>query len=389
VRVIYVSYDGALDPLGTSQVVRYLVRLAGRGVDFSLISFEKPARWADEPARLALARRLEAAGIRWIPQRYHKRPRVPATLWDCLRGLRALAGELRRKPAEIVHCRGDVAMLIARGLGERTPARLLYDVRSFFAAERAESGSWDPGGLLDRAVRSAEAGNRQRADGIVVVSEAARHMLAELLPAAEIRVIPGCADLSLFRPRGRDEAAEFGLVYSGSLGSWYMTEEMVAFARRASVSLGRTLFLTPDAGAARKAGAAPDWSEVRSSAPDDVPGLLRRARASFFFIRPTLAKRSSFPVKLAESLACGLPVVANRGVGDLDNLIETERVGVFVKGFSPVHYSEAVESLARLLMDPETPDRCRRLAESRYGLEAGVEAYHRFYRHLVARGEPA
>jgi glycosyltransferase involved in cell wall biosynthesis len=387
VRVVYVSYDGALDPLGTSQVVRYIVGLAERGVDFSLISFEKPARWADGPGRLALERRLEAARIRWLPQRYHKRPRVPATLWDCMRGLRALARELRRAPAEIVHCRGDVAMLMARGLGPRSPARLLYDVRSFFAAERAESGSWRPGGLLDRAVRAAEAGNRRRADGIVVVSEAARQMLAELLPAAEIRVIPGCADLSLFSPRGRDEAAEFGLVYSGSLGSWYMTEQMVAFARRASLTLGRTLFLTPDAAAALGAGAAPEWSEVRSSAPDDVPGWLRRARASFFFIRPTLAKRSSFPVKLAESLACGLPVVANRGVGDLDGLIETERVGVFVKGFSEVHYSEAVESLARLLADPETPGRCRRLAESRYGLASGVEAYHRFYQQLgVSRG---
>src|SRR5262245_48131003 len=40
-RVIYVSYDGALDPLGASQVVPYLLGLAERGVAVTLVSFEK------------------------------------------------------------------------------------------------------------------------------------------------------------------------------------------------------------------------------------------------------------------------------------------------------------------------------------------------------------
>ena len=44
-KVVYVSYDGALDPLGSSQVRPYLEGLAGRGVALSLVSFEKPARW--------------------------------------------------------------------------------------------------------------------------------------------------------------------------------------------------------------------------------------------------------------------------------------------------------------------------------------------------------
>ena len=44
VPVLYVSYDGVLDPLGSSQVVPYVAGLAGHGFSPTLISFEKPER---------------------------------------------------------------------------------------------------------------------------------------------------------------------------------------------------------------------------------------------------------------------------------------------------------------------------------------------------------
>ena len=55
-RVVYVSYDGALDPLGASQVVPYLLGLAARGVAITLISFEKRERWvlAEPRAHLSI-----------------------------------------------------------------------------------------------------------------------------------------------------------------------------------------------------------------------------------------------------------------------------------------------------------------------------------------------
>jgi glycosyltransferase involved in cell wall biosynthesis len=263
--------------------------------------------------------------------------------------------------------------------------RLLYDVRGLFADERVESGSWAKDGFVDRLVRRQEAGNLRAASGIVVLTAPARDALAaRRTPLPPLRVIPTCADLSLFTPRGPGEPADYGLVYSGSLGTWYMADDMVAFARIAAPILGgRTLFLTPDTDVARRAGVSDDWADLRSASPAGVPAWLRRARASFFMIRPTPAKRASSPTKLAESLASGLPVVANRGVGDLDQVVEQEGVGVLLEGFTPEAYGRAAERLRDLLADPGTAARCRRLAQTRYSLDAGVTAYHGLYRVLV------
>ena len=40
-RVLFISYNGMLDPLGQSQVIPYLRELAKRGVRFTLLSFER------------------------------------------------------------------------------------------------------------------------------------------------------------------------------------------------------------------------------------------------------------------------------------------------------------------------------------------------------------
>ena len=79
--ILYISYDGMLEPLGQSQVVAYLEKLApGRRIH--LVSFEKDADWADVAARAAIRHRLDRAGINWHPKRYHKSPSAPATAYD-------------------------------------------------------------------------------------------------------------------------------------------------------------------------------------------------------------------------------------------------------------------------------------------------------------------
>jgi glycosyltransferase involved in cell wall biosynthesis len=366
--------------------VAYLLRLARLGVGETLISFEKPERFADRARREALRERLAQAGITWRPLRYHRRPRLPATLWDVLSGARAVRAAVRASGAALVHCRGDVAMAMARAAGVRGRARLVYEARGLFADERVEVGSWTQGGALDRLVRRFERGNLRAADGLLSVMapyglEALARRHAPLPPH---RSLPNSVDLEAFTPRARDAAAEFGLAYHGSLGGWYLTREMVAFARAAQAHVpGRALFVTPQPELARAAGATPDWAEVVRAEPHEVPGFLRRARASFFLIQPSPAKRASSPTKLAEALACGLPVAANAAAGDLDPLLEAERVGVLVRALDGPGFLDAAERLARLLADPQAGARCRALAESRYSLARAVEAYHALYRELV------
>jgi glycosyltransferase involved in cell wall biosynthesis len=195
--------------------------------------------------------------------------------------------------------------------------------------------------------------------------------------------------VSTFNPRVAGQKPEFGLVYAGSLGSWYMADEMVAFARLAAGSVsGRTLFLTPEVEEVRRLGVTQDWAEIRTVRPKTVAEWLRRATAMFFFIKPIASKRASCPTKFGEGLASGLPVICNRGIGDLDDIVEQEGVGVLVADFSEAAYRAAIRRLRDLLEDPRLAERCRRLAETRYSVGIGVETYQRLYGELLAGVRP-
>src|SRR5262245_61586455 len=86
-NVLYISYDGALDPLGLSQILPYLEGLSRRGHVFDLVTFEKPERFGRVSDRESMEARLAASGIRWHPLRYHKRFSAAATAYDLGRGL--------------------------------------------------------------------------------------------------------------------------------------------------------------------------------------------------------------------------------------------------------------------------------------------------------------
>jgi glycosyltransferase involved in cell wall biosynthesis len=153
---------------------------------------------------------------------------------------------------------------------------------------------------------------------------------------------------------------------------------------------GRLLFLTngdPAVVRARAAAAGVDPAGLRTdSVPHErVPDALASSSATFFFIRPGPARCAFHQTKLGESLALGLPVAANEGVGDTDRL-PADGVGVLVERLDPAAYASAARALVALARDASTRARCRAVAEERYDLAHGVEAYAGLYESVLARG---
>src|SRR5262249_47333261 len=83
VRVLYIVYWGALEPLGQALVLPAVKRLSELGARITLVTFEKPADAADAGEVARVREQLVATGVRWRPLTYHKRPKLPATAFDC------------------------------------------------------------------------------------------------------------------------------------------------------------------------------------------------------------------------------------------------------------------------------------------------------------------
>src|SRR5205814_5149326 len=108
--------------------------------------------------------------------------------------------------------------------------------------------------------------------------------------------------------------------------------------------------------------------DVAAVDPYDVPENLQRARLGISLRKPTFSQIAASPTKIAEYLAAGIPVISNVGTGDVDELLQQERVGVLVAEFDRASLETAVTQALGLASDDQTEMRCRRAARQYFDL---------------------
>ena len=208
-----------------------------------------------------------------------------------------------------------------------------------------------------------------------------------------VTVIPTCADLARFKPmpheRDAVSRARFVLGYVGSVGTWYLFDEVAACFAQLLHMQPDARFLIVNRGEhawirerLASAGMPADAVELTSATHAEVPRHMARMDAGIFFIKPVFSKQASAPTKLAEFLGCGIPCLGNAGVGDMAEVLDGERVGVAVKAFDRASVTAGLQVLLNLAADPATVARCVAAAQKHFSLDEGVRRYAAVYRHL-------
>lgn len=397
---LYICYFGVREPLVQTQVLPYLRQLVKGEAKISLLTFEPTSDEGDGEFR-QIKEQLAREGIDWFHLRYHKRPSLPATLFDITAGGLMAARLVRTHGVELLHARSHVAAAMALFAKRITGVPFIFDIRGFLPEEYTDAGVWPANGHLYRVTKSAERRLMKAADAFVVLTEKARRILFP--PSAThkpVEVIPCCVDFdrfqvadSLSREAVREELGVSGrrvFVYLGALDGWYLTDELADFLALATQEDPNAflLILTQSApqlieSRLNERGVNALDYRVKRVSPTDVPRYLKACDVAVSFIKPCFSKQASSPTKIAEYLISGLPVVSNAGIGDLDELIEGERVGVLVHDFSTDDYRRALKTLRELEKDPALADRCRASAKTSFDLETvGGARYRRLYQHL-------
>ncbi len=406
-RVLFISYNGMLDPLGQSQVIPYLRELAKRGARFTLLSFERPRAFKPDGINQCeqLREKLQSQGIEWHWLRYHQRPSVPATIYDVLAGLRKGLSLVQRNRIEMVHARGHIPATIALGLKKRFGTKMIFDLRGLMAEEYVDAEHWREGGLPYRITKAAEREILASTDAVVTLTEKIWPIIREWEGlrgrAVHHEVIPCCVDLSLFkfseeaRARRRAELKlgdRFTVVYSGSLDGWYLTEKMADFfaSFRRHKPDAHLLWLTTGShdrvrGLMSSRNVGVDSFSVLSVPSAAVPSYLAAADAGLAFIKRCISKVASSPTKNGEYLACGLPLIINAGIGDSDSLINDWKAGVLIENFTDEEYVEAARSIEAMVVQGDVRSSARSVAEQLFDLNSiGAERYASLYEKVLS-----
>jgi glycosyltransferase involved in cell wall biosynthesis len=317
---------------------------------------------------------------------------------------------MRREGVGVLHARNHIPALMCALARKFRGGQLVFDIRGFMPEEYTDAGVWPENGYLYKGLKRVERYLLRVADAFVLLTEKARDIV---FPGSSdtdtqgrpIEVIPCCVDFARFgtgEQTSRDSLrAELNLgqrrviVYVGSFGGWYMTDEMTEFLALAHKQDPATFSMILTQSPRQKVvdrlvglGIEPSNVLVTQVTPDEVPRYLKAADIAISFIKPCYSKQSSSPTKIAEYLASGLPIVCNAGVGDLDKLIEENNVGTLLREFSPQAYLKALEEIEIMRGDVSLTERLRGVARQKFDLvNVGGARYRRLYDRLLKRAQ--
>jgi glycosyltransferase involved in cell wall biosynthesis len=399
-KSLFITYDGLTDPLGQSQILPYLAGLSSKGHQISILSCEKLERYSKFRSNIEQICRKNK--LNWTPLRFHRRPPIISKYYD-LYALKANAFKLHSvQHFDIIHCRSYLAAEIGMKLQAKKGAKFLFDMRGFWVDERVDGGLWNMDSPLFRIAykrwKRKEGRFIQKADQIISLTQAGKREI-ESWPSysgTPINVIPCSADLDLFTRPGKDDKVRsrkllnvspdtFLLSYLGSLGTWYMLEEMLLLFKRIKCQYKNVKFLilTPDEAGkvldkARLLGLEPSDFIIKYAQRKEVPTLLRCSDVSVSFIKPAYSKIASSPTKLGELLAMDIPVVCN-DIGDVASIITATNGGFIMKDFSEDSFTAAMDYIDKVKNGVEIN---HVKVESYYSLQHAVSCYDQIYRDL-------
>lgn len=396
-KVLYIVYWGLLEPLGESLVLPAVKKLSRLGADLTLVTFEKPGDLArfDEIERMR--RTLTEDGIEWLPLRYHKNPKIPATVFDIVHAAARGLQKRLTKRFEIVHARTFVGGLIGLLVAPLIGAKFVYHNEGFYPDEQVDGGVWAKDSRPHRIAKRLENLMYSRADAVIALSHRAKAIIENLPEVARKKTpvisVPSCVDLEKFSPpktNSKSAAEGVKFVYIGSVGNRYILDKIGAFVAAAR-AIDRDVILQIYSKAdvnviTRMLGESglPRAAWALEAVPyQKMPARLAGHQAGLFFLTEGLSEHGCSPTKIGEYWAAGLPVVTTPNVSDTDEIIRRERVGIIIQGHDEKAYQIAYGELKELLKDAELARRCRRAAENHYALDPACERQSALYRRLT------
>lgn len=365
----YITIDSLSEGVGSSQITPLISRLSKAGLKINLISYEKLKQNSD------LTDFFKSIGVAWNARSFG------AT--GFMGGMGRLNNIRREIPeTNLIHARSDIPAV--SGIASRK-APVLWDVRSLWADQKVMIQKNLLNQTLYRSYRALESIASHQSLGMSTLTSA-------VLPVLEARnkrlpllrtVVPTAVDLNRFELSPK-APSKIRALFSGTYNDYYDLHLSALFMDelRSQIEI-ETHWARPHESNKEQINVGEEKVLPASQAEmaQLIPNYSFGVSVCKLNAGPSLT--AAMPTKIGEFLACGRPIVVNRGLGDMDDFIKEFDAGVILDG-DPDNLKQSATELIQLVLDPETPFRCRALAEKYFSMDVGANKYLDLYSQMLS-----
>jgi glycosyltransferase involved in cell wall biosynthesis len=397
-KVLYITRNGLLEPLGQSQVMPYLRGLSSY-YKISLITFEKEKDINDYDRFERLKKECQSLGICWYPQYYRYYPTLIGSTWSMIKFLALCLKVVKKDSIKLIHARSYLPAAIAWIVNKVTKVPFIFDMRALWPEELITSSRINRNSFLHKIIILIERLCLRDASAVVTLTNASVKYLnkkySKELKNKKLLVIPTCVDLNKFPMVVYEKSQENIPMVHGCIGTvlsgWFDIKWLtIWFNKLAEINQNSTfeIISQDDSKVIRSLvdseNILGERLKINSCLSEDVPNaIINHSISSMFYKGGEVSELGRSPTRLAEVLACGIPVVVNRGVGDVADIVSQNRVGIVLDGIDALSISNAIDNLHSLYLDDEIQRRCRDTAEKIFSLEFGIDNYRKAYNGII------
>lgn len=389
-NILYLSYTGLLEPLGQSQVLGYL-KYISKSYQVTLVTFEKAKDMQDKKNFTEITSLCEQYNIDWHPKIYHHKPRLLATFYDLCVMFISSWRCIKREKIKCIHCRSYIPAMTAFLINKLTGIPFIFDMRALWIDEMIDAKRLAPHSLLCKALRFFEKKLLINAYQIISLTKRSIPFLCQQYPSLykeKFTVIPTCVDLSKIPKVNINNKKRLPKKVIGTIGTvtsgWFHLDwlgKAYHFTADEIKDIQCKIITRDNKNTVQKImiDNGITNAEIYSVDPDAIFADIAQFTFAILFYSASIGKLGSSPTRMAEFLTCGVPVMVNRGVGDMVEIVEKYNVGVVVNDGSDDELKKGVKKMMALLLDPKLADRCFQLAKSHFSAEQGAKDYLQIY----------
>ena len=388
----YISYDGLLDPLGSSQILPYLEGLSDAGFKFIVLSFEK----TDRKEKLVddLNKRLESKNIIWIYLPFKKQ--FFGYFRRILKSCYVLNKISKNKKIALFHTRGILTAIVYFICRLKCP--LIYDIRAF-AGEYIDCRRVSSTSIFGYGLLYFEKFLISLSSGIIVLDVSGFSYLKQNFKRlkAEIKVIPTCTDTKKFPILDKQSEEKnlecYRFVFLGGARFPYRPDLALVFIKKLlenDINCKIDFINERDHDYINNLCNSlkiPSKNYKIFSLPQkEVSKHLVQYHSGLIFNTSGQWRKMSSPTKLGEYLAAGLHIISLSGIEVIYRLSKKQPNSFDILeevNFKKNLTKKKLEKIIKKISDPLLSINARNLAQANFDISIANKQYKFLYNKLL------
>ncbi len=420
VRILLLTYNSVMTSgILQSQVAGLLKQLKScypEDLDFYLITAEKWKDFSNQKKKESFTKEMASSGIKvyilpkFLPSQLRKvstEESINSSLVTFIFFLldMFLLGSVSLwviflKRINILHARSYIPAILALALKQLTGRKVIFDPRGIIPEELQLTKNWSATDSQYLKWKKVEKKLLIKSDAVIVLSHPFREHYQKIIPSLEPVRVPCAVDMSHFRPyykKAGELQESLGLkdkfIVLYTMGHYVPYQDFDSAINLfteilLSIPNAHFLILSPDVIAikiALKKHLEESQYTVMTVEYSQMPEYICMSHVGILVRVPSPITAVSSPVKLPEYLACGVPVIAQPGIGDTDLILSNHITGIILEnGHLSVEDILWLKQLSSTEFRLSVSKECILLAKSHFSWDIYLNTYYQLYTRLAS-----